>query len=141
MKRLMTQAIVVVFLCLLPVAYALGAGTENQGEGLAVKNWKGEYVGSVKHVLTESSTGNIIFVILSLGKPGDKEIVVPVVSFSSYDYENGFLTLNVSKEILATAPEFHASDLKDPAFPERVYRFYGLAPAWKDGAPEGERGS
>ncbi len=137
----MARAMVVVFLCLFPVVQALGAETVNQGEGLAVKNWKGEYIGSVRHVLTESSTGNIIFVILSLGKEGEKEIVVPVVSFSSYDYENGFLILNVSKEVLATAPEFHASDLKDPTFPERVYRFYGLAPAWEDGTTGSERGS
>ncbi len=137
----MTQAMVVVFLCLFSVVYALGAETGNQGEGLAVKNWKGEYIGSVRHVLADSSSGNIVFVVLSLGKGGEKEIVVPVNSFSSYDYENGFLVLNVSKEILATAPQFRASDLGDPAFPERVYRFYGLAPSWKDGATEGQRGS
>jgi len=33
------------------IAYAAG----DQEEGLAVKNWKGEYVGSVRHVLTDSS--------------------------------------------------------------------------------------
>ena len=136
MKRFLALTTVVIFLSLGSIAYAVG----NQEEGLAVKNWKGEYVGFVRHVLTDSSTGNIIFVILSLGKGGEKEIVVPVSSFSSYDYENGFLVLNVSKEILATAPEFQISDLKDPAFAERVYRFFGLAPSWKDGTTEGERG-
>ena len=132
---------VVVFLCLFSVVYALGAETRIQGEGLTVQNWKGEYIGSVRHVLTDSSSGNIVFVILSLGKGGEKEIVVPVNSFSSYDYENGFLVLNVSKEILTAAPQFRASDLGDPTFPERVYQFYGLAPSWKDGATEVERGS
>ncbi len=141
MKKFMTQAMVVVFFCLFSVVHALGAETPNQGEGLTVKNWKGDYIGSVRHVLTDSSTGNIVFVILSLGKEGEKEVAVPVSSFSSYDFENGFLILNVSKDILAAAPEFHASDLKDPAFPEKVYRFYGLAPSWKDGTTESERGS
>ena len=118
------------------ITYAMA----DQEEGLAVKNWKGEFIGSVKHVLTEPSSGNIVFVVLSLGQEGMKDIAVPVKSFSSYDYENGYLVLNVSKEILAAAPEFRVSDLKDPAFVERVYRFFGLAPSWMDGTGE-ERGS
>jgi len=136
MKKLLVLATFVTLLSFGSFAYAVG----DQVEGLPVKNWKGDHIGSVKHVLTESSSGNIVFVILSLGQEGKKEIAVPVSSFSSYDYENGFLVLNVSKEILAAAPEFHVSDLKDPAFVERVYRFFGLAPSWKDGTTEGERG-
>lgn len=137
MRKLVALAIFAILLSFGAIAYAAG----NQEEGLAVKNWKGEHVGSVKHVLTDSSSGNIVFVILSLGEEGKKEIVVPVRSFSSYDYENGFLVLNVSKEILTAAPEFNVSDLKDPAFVERVYRFFGLAPSWKDGTTGGERKS
>lgn len=136
MRKLLALVAVMILLGFGSLAYAAGT----QEEGLAVKNWKGEYIGSVKHVLTDSSTGNIVFVILSLGKGGEKEIVVPVVSFSSYDYENGFLVLNLSKEILATAPEFHVSDLKDPAFTERVYRFFGLAPSWNEGTTEEQKG-
>ncbi len=135
MRKLLALATIMIFLSLGSLAYAAGA------EGLAVKNWKGEYIGSVRHVLTDSSTGNIIFVILSLGKEGEKEIAVPVVSFSSYDYEDGFLVLNVSKELLAAAPEFNVSDLKDPAFTEKVYQFFGLAPSWNDGTTGEQRGS
>jgi len=137
MRKFLVLATLAILLSLGTLAYAAG----DQAEGLAVKNWKGEYIGSVKHVLSDSSNGNIVFVILSLGEEGKKEIAVPVRSFSSYDYENGFLVLNVSKEILTAAPEFHVSDLKDPAFVERVYRFFGLAPSWKDGTADGERGS
>jgi hypothetical protein len=137
MRKFFALAAVLIFLSFGFIAYAAG----DQEEGLAVKNWKGAYVGSVRHVLTDPSTGNVIFLILSLGKGGEKEIVVPVRSFSSYDHENGFLVLNVSKEILTAAPEFHVSDLKDPAFMERVYQFFGLAPSWKDGTTEGERKS
>jgi hypothetical protein len=137
MRKFLALAAVLIFLSFGSIAYAAG----DQEEGLAVKNWKGDYVGSVRHVLTDPSSGNIIFLILSLGKGEEKEIVVPVRSFSSYDYENGFLVLNVSKEILTEAPEFHVSDLKDPAFMERVYRFFGLVPSWKDGTTEGERKS
>jgi len=108
---------------------------------LTVKNWKGEYIGSVRHVLTDPSNGNIVFVVLSVGQEKKRDIAVPVRSFSSYDFEGGFLVLNVSKQILDAAPEFHVSDLNDPAFVERVYLFFGLAPFWKEGPAKGERGS
>ena len=135
MKKFLVLATIVILLSFGSNDYLAGG----QEEGLTVKNWKGEYIGSVKHVLTDSSSGNIVFIILSLGQERKKEIAVPARSFSSYDHENGFLVLNVSKEILAAAPEFHVSHLKDPAFAENVYRFFGLAPSWEDGAT-GERG-
>ncbi len=128
------------FTIIMILGYGIANAATDQVEGLAVKNWKGEYIGTVKHVLTDSSNGNIVFVLLSLGQEGTREIAVPVKSFSSYDFENGFLVLNVSKEILDTAPEFRVSDLNDPEFVGRVYSFFGLAPSWNEGT-EGERGS
>ena len=35
--------------------------------------------------------------------------------------------------------EFHVWDMQDPAFAERVYRFFGQVPPWTDGAIDGER--
>ena len=110
----------------------------NQEETLVIRNWKGEYMGSTRHVLLDPSTGEVAFVILLLNK-GKKEIVIPLRSFSSYDRKNATLVLGISKEILVAAPEFHPSDLEDPAFTEKVYRFFGEAPPWTDGATEGER--
>lgn len=111
----------------------------NQEEGLVVRNWKGEYVGSARHVLLDPSTGNVAFIIVLLDKE-KKEIVIPLRSFSSYNHQSGTLVLGISRGILVTAPEFHPSDLEDPAFTERVYRFFGQAPPWTDGATEKERG-
>jgi hypothetical protein len=136
MKKLLVLATFVALL-----SFGIGYAVADQEEGLAVKNWKGKHVGTVKHVLTDSSNGNIVFVVLSLGQEKKKQIAVPVRSFSSYDFEGGFLVLNVSKEILDAAPEFRISDLKDSAFVERVYRFYGVAPFWKEESTGGERGS
>jgi len=135
MRKFLMLVVCMIFLSFGSFAYA--GGPE---EGLAVKNWKGEYIGSVKHVLTDSSSGNIVFIILSLGQEKKKEIAVPVRSFSSYDHESGFLVLNVSKEILGAAPEFNISSLKDPSFTEKVYQFFGLAPSWGEGMT-GESGS
>jgi hypothetical protein len=105
-----------------------------QTHGLVVKNWKGEYIGSSKHVVLDSSTGNIVFIIVSLGQEEKKEIVVPPGVFS-VDEKNGVLILNVSKRDLAAAPEYRDSDLSDPNFLEKVYRYFGLVPSWTDETP------
>lgn len=139
MRKLWALVMTVIFISFASIAFAAdhGAKSAKQEEALVVKNWKGEYIGSVQHVLSNSSTGSIIFAILSLDKE-KKEIVIPLRSFSSYDQENGILILNVSKEILTAAPEFHVSDLKDPAFAEKIYRFFGEAPPWTDKPQERE---
>jgi len=139
MRKLAVLVMAVTLISLASIAHAIDHRAEPNQEGaLMVKNWKGEYIGSVQHILVDSSTGNIAFIILSVGKE-KREIAIPLRAFSSYDQENGNLILNVSKEILTSAPEFHISDLKDPEFPERVYRFFGEAPPWTDGAAEGEK--
>ncbi len=115
-----------------------GGKAGSQEEALVVKNWKGEHIGSVRHVLLDSSTGDVAFIILSLGKE-KKEIVIPLRSFSSYDHKNRTLILNISKGILIAAPEFHLSDLRDPTFADRVFRFFGEAPPWTERAPEEEK--
>lgn len=139
MKKRLILTIALILIGFGCMAYAVdrSARSGNAEDKLVVKNWKGERVGSVQHVLTNSSSGKIVFVILSLEKE-KKEIVIPLDAFSSYDQENGTLVLSVSKKILIAAPEFHLSDLKDPSFPERVSRFFGEAPSWTDGAKQGE---
>jgi len=137
MKKLLVLAMLITLISFGSIAYAIGdgAGTTIQDQGLVVKNWKGEYIGSSKHVVLDSSTGTIVFIIVSLGQEGEKEIVVPPGVFS-VDQKNGVLILNISKKDLAAAPEYHASDLSDPNFVERVYRFFGLGPSWTDETPE-----
>jgi len=139
MRKLWALVMAMIFIGFASIAFAAdhGAKSAKQEEVLVVKNWKGEYIGSVQHVLSNSSTGDISFAILSLDKE-KKKIVIPLGSFSSFDQENGILILNVSKEILRAAPEFDPSDLKDPTFAERVYRFFGEAPPWTDKPQERE---
>ena len=131
MKRLLALLIVAALISLGTVAYAAG-WKENQKETLTVENWKGKHVGIVKYVVMNPSTRKVTFVILYLNKEGKKEIAVPPAAFSSYDWENRILILNVSEEELVSAPEFHDSDLDNPAFTEGVYKFFGLMPAWTD---------
>lgn len=134
MKKLLALLTAAILISLGTVAYAAG-GIEKQNETLAVKNWKGSHVGTVKYVVVNPSTGIVTFVVLYL-EEGKKEIIVPLTAFSSYDWENGILILNVSQKELVSAPEFHDSDVNDPAFVERVYKFFGLMPSWTDETEE-----
>ncbi len=135
MNRVLALLTVAVLLSFGTVAYAAG-GTGNQKETLEVNNWKGKHLGIVKYVLVNPSTGNVAFVILYLDKKAKKEIAVPSAAFSSYDWENGILILNVSEKELTSAPEFHDFDLNNPGFAEGVYRFFGLAPPWTEETEE-----
>ncbi|HVP77418.1 MAG TPA: PRC-barrel domain-containing protein [Thermodesulfobacteriota bacterium] len=108
------------------------AETENQQQVIVVKDSTGQYVGTITNVLADSS-GDITFIILSIsepGEPGNKEIAIPL-GILSYDDEKGMI-LNLSKEELAAAPGFDVSDLSDSTFAEKVYRFFGLVPAWDE---------
>jgi len=109
------------------------AQTENQQQVIVVRDSTGQYVGTITNVLADSS-GDIAFIILSVGgqgEPGNKEIAIPLVILS-LDDENRTVVLNLSREVLAAAPGFEVSDLSDPAFAEKVYRFFGLIPAWEE---------
>ncbi len=133
MKKLF--ATITAIMILMSAAYVLAEGAQagNQQEALIVQNSKGEYVGTITDALIDSA-GNIGFVIVSIDETigrGKKDIAVPTASFST-DNERK-LILDVSKEKLAAAPEFKASDLSDPNFAETVYRFFGLMLPWTEG--------
>jgi hypothetical protein len=121
------------------VAYANDdtSGASIQEHALIVKNWKGEYIGTSHHVVMDPSTGNIIFIIVSLEQEENKEIAVPTGLFS-IDEKQGVLVLNISKKQLDLSPSYHASDLQDPEFFEKVYRFFAIAPPWAEETPRKE---
>ncbi len=108
------------------------AGLGKQNEALVVKNVKGENIGTIRGAL-EDPLGNIAFVIVTLKdeKNGKKEVVVPVNAFSQ-GTENGSFVLDLSNDVLASAPEFNASNLNDPAYAEKIYQFYGQTPPWSE---------
>ncbi len=130
MKKLIVLSLVAALLILVTPSHpVLAAGS--QADTLEVTNWKGNHVGTVHRVLMNHA-GNVTFIIVSLDREIKKEIAVPVAAFSSYNPENGILVLRVSEKQLASAPEFHESDLDNPAFGETIYRFFGLAPSWTE---------
>ncbi len=119
------------------MAYAADDSAGQKGRSLVVRNWKGEYVGTSHHVVMDPAAGLIVFVIVTLETGQDKkikEIAVPWALFS-VDKENGVLVLSISKKQLESAPEYHDSDLGDPAFVGRIYRFFALTPPWTEETP------
>ncbi len=134
MKRLIVLSLIVAFM-IVASGSRLVLAAANRSETLEVRNWKGNHVGTVNHVLMNHA-GNVTFIIVYLDRQAKKEIAVPVAAFSSYDQETGVLVLKVSEEQLASAPEFHDSDLDNPAFAETIYRFFGLAPLWTEETKE-----
>ncbi len=131
MKRTLALIMAVFLVGLMSTEYAYAItdepGAQKQQQVMVVKNPKGESLGTVTNALVDYS-GNIVFVILSIREKEEeqeKEIAVPSVIFA-YDGQSKALLLNVSKEQLASAPKFNDSDLSDPAFTEKIYRFYGL---------------
>ncbi len=107
------------------------AGMGQVDEILVVNNPKGEQVGTIRGAL-EDPQGNIAFVIVKLNREvnGKENIVVPVDSFSQ-DSPNGAFVVNMGPNDLASAPEFNASKLDDPAYAEGLYKFYGQTPPWE----------
>ena len=134
MKRWIVLVTALVFVNFGLFAYVAAdqAQTENQQQVIVVRDSTGQYVGTITNVFADSS-GDIAFIILSVGDQGElenKEIVIPL-GILSLDDEKGMI-LNLSKEELAAAPRFEMSDLNDSTFAEKTYRFYGLMPAWDE---------
>ncbi len=132
MRSIIPLAVILIIACA-SVAYGIDGSNPMTQDRVIVKNSGGEPIGEVSNMITERS-GRIAFLILSLAEQanqGKKEIAVPLEAFS-YNHGQRTLTLKATKEQIAAAPEFHASDLNDPAFPERVYRAFGQSPPWTE---------
>ncbi len=118
-------------------AHAITPKSSLDQQAMVVKNSSGEEVGTISKAL-EDPNGDIAFVIVSLNNEhaGKKDIVVPVSALSS-DGSQG-LILDMTDQQLAAAPEFRASDLQNPGYADRLYRFYGQTPPWSEGDTEGQ---
>jgi len=131
---------------LLVIAVLMSLGTlvyaadvmENSGKTLDVQTWKGKHVGSVRYFVMDPPHDAIFLIVYY--EEGNKEVAVPVAAFSSMDQENKILILKISESQLASAPEFHDSDLDSPAFTENAYRSFGLGPSWREEEKGPKRG-
>ena len=101
--------------------------------GKPIKNQQGEELGRVYDIVFDPQ-GRGPFAVLSQGGlwgVGGKLGAVPftALTFDSDEY----VTLNTTKEKLASAPSYKFSDLSYQKWGENVYRFFGLQPYWTEG--------
>jgi sporulation protein YlmC with PRC-barrel domain len=99
--------------------------------GAAVRSTEGEEVAKVDDLVINALDGRILF--LSLGDVAGKGDALVAVPFSllSTSGENTCV-LSIGKEKLAHAPAFKESDVKDRAWAENGYKFFGAQPSWTE---------
>jgi len=136
-KKLLMSLVIAVLVSLGTTVYAANV-MEDQNGALDVQTWKGKHVGSVRYFVVDPPHDAVFLIVYY--EEGNKEIAVPVRAFSSFDQETRILILKISESQLALAPEFHDSDLDNPAFTENAYRSFGLVPAWREEEKGPERG-
>lgn len=108
--------------------------------GSTVKNNQGETLGKITDLTL--SKDRVTFAVISHGGIlgiGDKLIPIPMNALSIADDKT--VLLDISKEKLATAPNFEKDSKKWPDFSNRqwtadTYRFYGVQPSWEKGETE-----
>jgi sporulation protein YlmC with PRC-barrel domain len=99
--------------------------------GKRVENERGEKLGSIENLMVDVPAGRLAHVVLSSGGflgIGDELSVVPPTAFRM-DSGRDALRLDVTKEMLTSAPHFKSSDwpnLGEPTYMERVYKSYGV---------------
>lgn len=120
-----------------------GAGVQDQAKaskliGSEVKNTQGQNLGKISDLAIDPQSGQIAFAVLSHGGTlgiGEKYTAVPFNALQ-VDAQNK-VTLNISKDRLASAPSFGKNDwpsLADRSQLEETYRFYGVTPYWESGS-------
>jgi len=108
--------------------------------GTTVKNLQGDTLGKITDLTI--SDNRVTFAVISHGGVlgiGDKLIPVPINALTIKDEKTA--VLDISKDKLATAPNYEKGGKKWPDFSNRqwtedTYRFYGVQPFWKEGSME-----
>jgi sporulation protein YlmC with PRC-barrel domain len=101
--------------------------------GNDVRNTAGQDIGTIKDLMIDTESGNIIYAVLSFGGflgIGDKLFAVPY-SLLRLDTTNECYVLNIEKEILEDAPGFDNDEWPEHAdydFVNEVYSYYGYDP-------------
>lgn len=102
--------------------------------GMKVQNQQGENLGQIEDMVLNSK-GQVDFVIVSHGGTlgiGEKYTAVPYNAFSR---KGDAMSLNISKEKMAEAPNFEKNswpDMTNRKWSEDVYRYYGQKPSWRE---------
>jgi hypothetical protein len=101
-----------------------------------VKDVQGNTVGVINDFLLDPNRH--VFAVI-YDKNTGKTIAIPAEAFSSM--EDHRLVLNLSRDQLASAPEFDMAFMANPAWGLDLYREYGIQPSFSDQGKTGQPGS
>ncbi len=95
--------------------------------GKEVKGLRGETLGTINDFAI--SPGGRIFALISSADMRGKTVAVPFESFKSIGPDDT-VSLNITKDQLASAPEFDQASFADRSWRDNVYHFFGIQPSW-----------
>ncbi len=95
--------------------------------GKDVKGLRGQTLGTINDFAVDPS--GHIFALISSADMRGKTVAVPFESFKSIGPDNT-VSLNITKEQLASAPEFDQASFADRSWRDNVYHFFGIQPSW-----------
>ncbi len=103
--------------------------------GMVVEDSQGQRIGKVEDLIIDPQSDRVLFAVVEYGGTlgvGGKYTAVPLSVFSEGNRDR--LVLNINKDKLASAPTFDKNqwpDVRDRAWSENVYRYYGQTPYWQ----------
>jgi len=102
-------------------------------EGTPVVGRNGERLGKIESFMVDKYSGRVAYVVMSFGGTlgfGDSYFPLPW-SYLNYDVSRDGYVLNITKEQVANAPKFKASDAPefDTSYRNTVARFYSRSAA------------
>jgi sporulation protein YlmC with PRC-barrel domain len=106
--------------------------TAEKLKGMEVVSQKGEGIGEIEEVMIDQQSGEVKFVIISIGGilgMGGEEVAAPLSAFQISD-EQARLTVDQSK--LENVPQQKA-EVTDSDYLLDLETHYGVAPAWEKG--------
>jgi hyperosmotically inducible periplasmic protein len=101
--------------------------------GTPVRNLQDEKLGKVENILVDLPSGRLVAIVVSSGGflgMGDELSAIPPTALR-YTADRDALQLDISKEMLASAPHFKANqwpDFAQPTYSQGVYRAYRVEP-------------
>lgn len=97
--------------------------------GINVTSKGGESLGTVQDLVIDPVSGKIRFALVGKGfMAGAGETVLPIPWQAVQVQAERKFVLNIDEQKMKSAPAWRASELEEPEYIVRIYRFYELAP-------------
>jgi len=119
--------------CMIPASRLSQVQKASKLMGLPVKNLQDETIGKVENILVDLPAGRMVAVVVSSGGflgMGDEVSAIPPTALR-FTADRDALQIDISKEMLSSAPHFKADqwpDFAQPGYAAGVYSAYHVQP-------------